>query len=88
MERPFGWMFWDLVDCDESFREDGENSNYRSGIGLHGGGSALDDPFAPYQPLVYTQGCVRMHNKDMADYVYPLYKEATTVYLSVYQDDN
>ena len=40
-------------------------------IRLYGGGSSLlkrkppQDPYAPYQDLVATQGCVRMHNADV-----------------------
>ena len=34
------------------------------GRDIHGGGSDLRDPFADYQPLVPTYGCLRMYNKD------------------------
>lgn len=81
MERPYGWIFFDLVDCEG--REDG---NGRSGVGLHGGGSPLADPYAAYQPLVPTYGCIRMHNADLYHAVLPLYKKGK-VWLSVYQDD-
>jgi hypothetical protein len=82
MERAYGWLTFDMVDLEG--REDG---NDRSGICLHGGGSSLPDPFAAYQKLVPTYGCIRMHNKDLSDAVLPLYKKGTVVYLSVYQDD-
>lgn len=31
---------------------------------IHGGGSGLSDPFAPYQGWVPTYGCLRMQNTD------------------------
>jgi hypothetical protein len=86
MLRAYGWQFYDMIDCDNVRREDGENTNGRSGVGLHGGGSSLADPFAPYQKLVATLGCLRMFNADLEDYILPLYKKGT-VFLSVYQDD-
>ncbi len=36
----------------------------RSLIRIHGGGSRLQDPYAPYQALVATHGCVRVANAD------------------------
>jgi hypothetical protein len=80
MERAYGWLTFDMVDLEG--REDG---NDRAGICLHGGGSALPDPFAPYQKLVPTYGCIRMHNQDLRDYVLPLYKKGR-VFISVYQN--
>lgn len=66
----------------------------RTGLCLHsGGGKALPNPFSPYQSLVYTLGCLRMHNADVEEYVYPLthrvsgYRRDNTVYVSVIQDD-
>ena len=44
----------------------GEVVDVRRGtIRLHGGGSALADPYAPDQRLVATLGCVRMKNRDV-----------------------
>lgn len=37
----------------------------RGTIRLHGGGSRLPDPYLPEQPLLPTQGCVRMRNVDI-----------------------
>ena len=37
----------------------------RGTIRLHGGGSRLPDPYVLDQPLVPTQGCVRMRNRDI-----------------------
>ena len=34
---------------------------------VHGGGSSLDDPYAPNQRLTPTFGCTRAHNKDVED---------------------
>jgi hypothetical protein len=79
MDKAFGWMFFDMVDLEG--REDGNN---RAGLGVHGGGSSLRDPFAPRQPLVPTLGCPRMHNEDLEKYVLPLYQKGK-VFLSVYQ---
>lgn len=44
----------------------GEVKDARRGtIRLHGGGSRLPDPYALEQPLLPTQGCVRMRNRDI-----------------------
>lgn len=41
----------------------------RTGIHIHGGGGVLprlkEDPYAPYQRLTSTIGCIRMHNADV-----------------------
>jgi hypothetical protein len=37
----------------------------RGTIRLHGGGSSLPDPYVLEQPLLATQGCVRMRNRDI-----------------------
>lgn len=86
MERGYGWIFYDMIDCDVKGKEDGENTNGRSGVGLHGGGSSLQDPFAPYQKLVPTLGCLRMHNYDLLHTILPLYNKGT-IFISVYQDN-
>jgi hypothetical protein len=41
------------------------HGNGRAGISLHGGGSASPDPFAPWQGLPATHGCVRVNNYDL-----------------------
>lgn len=81
--RSYGWIFYDMVEC-----EDQERSRGRSEIGLHGGGSAAGWPGAwePRQPLYPTYGCVRMHNIDLLELVDPLYNKGK-VYVSVYQED-
>jgi len=44
----------------------------RSGIGIHGGGSGLPDPFAPHQspPWIVTHGCIRLINQDLEEVVH------------------
>jgi hypothetical protein len=81
MQAAYGWIFFDMVDCEG--REDG---NGRAGLGLHGGGSAAPAPLDPYQVLLPTLGCLRMHNQDLYSLVYPLYKKGK-VWVSVIQDD-
>ena len=80
----YGHCCWDMVEMENQ-----ENERGRSGICLHGKGSK------PYQPLTVTSGCVRMHNKDLEDYVLPLThvyrnnrwtKRNNMVYISVFQD--
>lgn len=85
MERGYGWGFFDLIDCDTKGKEDGENTNGRAGLGIHGGGSSLEDPYAEYQKLVPTLGCLRVHNYDLFNTILPLYKRGT-VFLTVIQD--
>ncbi len=58
----------------------------RAAIMLHGGGSALPDPFADYQTLCRTEGCTRLHNADLqrlVTYLSPLYNGNTVVYTIV-----
>jgi hypothetical protein len=38
-------------------------------MGLHGGGTGLEDPFAALQGWVKTQGCIRVQNKDLEEIV-------------------
>jgi hypothetical protein len=42
-----------------------EISRGRSGVGMHGGGSASPTPLAPKQGFYKTQGCVRLQNGDL-----------------------
>lgn len=86
MTAPYGWLFFDMVDCDTTGQEDGENTNQRSEIGMHGGGSGLSDPYAPLQPLRPTRGCLRLHNQHLETHILPLYEKGA-VYVSVLQDD-
>ena len=80
--RAFGWAFFDLIDLEG--REDGSG---RAGIGIHGGGSRLGFPrcWDPFQPLLPTMGCIRIHNIHCRDNIFPLLKTGT-VYVSVYQE--
>lgn len=56
-EAPYGRWCVDLEDLEGQ-----ETSHGRAGISLHGGGSGLPSPFAPYQGWQNTHGCVRVQN--------------------------
>jgi GH24 family phage-related lysozyme (muramidase) len=80
----YGWYSFDMNELE------GQVSKYgRSGIMIHGGGSAAGWPGAwvPNQPLFATHGCVRIRNIDLRDKILPLYNKGT-VYISVYQEAN
>lgn len=79
----FGWYSFDLVELESQEAKYG-----RGGIMIHGGGSACGWPgaWAPQQPLHTTHGCVRMHNRDLRDFLLPLTKNGV-VYVSVYQEN-
>ena len=80
----YGWYSFDMNELE------GQVSKYgRSGIMLHGGGSAAGWPgaWAPKQPLFATHGCVRIYNIDLRDKILPLYNKGT-IYISVYQEAN
>lgn len=78
----FGWYSLDLVDLEGQERRHG-----RSGIMIHGGGSALGYPgcWEPYQPLLPTLGCIRMRNIDLRDHLIPA-TDAGKLFVSVYQE--
>lgn len=80
---PFGPFFIPVVDYagHHAMRDFG-----REGIGIHGGGSGLRDPFAPQQGWQVTEGCIRMMNHDLLALVAlirPLQKAGGTMYLTV-----
>jgi putative chitinase len=80
----YGWYSFDMNELE------GQVSKYgRSGIMIHGGGSAAGWPgaWAPKQLLFATHGCVRIYNIDLRDKILPLYNKGT-VYISVYQEAN
>lgn len=80
----YGWYSFDMNELE------GQVSKYgRSGIMLHGGGSAAGWPgaWAPNQPLFATHGCIRIYNIDLRDKILPLYNKGI-VYISVYQETN
>jgi GH24 family phage-related lysozyme (muramidase) len=79
LDPAYGWYTFDMEDLEGQ-----ETNNGRSGICLHGGGSRAENPQDPYQELLPTYGCVRVHNQDLRDRILPLY-EQSTVYLSVHQ---
>jgi hypothetical protein len=67
-DQAYGCWFIPLGDSDQhSFELHG-----RAGIGIHGGGSDLPDPFAlPNQGWEYTFGCLRLQNADLENTLVP-----------------
>lgn len=55
--NAFGPYFLDLIELEGQ-----EMRHGRAGIGIHGGGSGLADPRAPFQGWKITHGCVRVQN--------------------------
>jgi predicted chitinase len=81
----YGWIFFTLKDHEHAQAKFG-----RSGIGLHGGGTACgwDNPggaWSKRQRLHPTLGCIRIANEDLRDKVKPLTKRGR-VFISVYQE--
>lgn len=78
----YGWYSFDMEELEGQ-----ESRNGRSGIMLHGGGSACGWPgaWAPMQPLHTTLGCLRIHNIHLKDRVLPLVMQGT-VYIGVFQE--
>lgn len=70
-ETPYGEYCVDLIDLEGQ-----ETGNGRAGISLHGGGSGLANPFAPYQGWQATHGCIRVQNADLQKIV-RLFKDVT-----------
>jgi len=64
--NSYGRYCVDLIDLEGQ-----ETGNGRGGISLHGGGTGLPDPWAEYQMLLNTEGCIRTHNKDLEDVIVP-----------------
>lgn len=80
--RSFGWYSFDLIELE------GQEAKFkRSGIMIHGGGSACGWPGAwlPRQQLFPTHGCIRMHNVDLRDKLLPLASKGK-VYVGVFQE--
>lgn len=63
-ERAYGFYFTPLTDTSGAMAAHG-----RDGIGVHGGGSDLPNPFADRQGWEYTYGCVRLQNEDNEQFV-------------------
>lgn len=61
-EPAFGFWFIGVHDYDHhtALHDWG-----RGGIGIHGGGSGLGDPYAGHQGWVITHGCLRLPNADL-----------------------
>jgi hypothetical protein len=71
-EPAYGRAFIPLSDGpDQAFAKHG-----RDGIGIHGGGSDLPDPFAPYQGWEWTYGCLRLQNSALEGVVVPFVEQA------------
>lgn len=81
-EAPYGFAFTPINDDPA-----GDMAQHgRAGIGIHGGGSDLPDPFAAKQGWEWTFGCLRLQNCDnaqFADSVQYVQKNGGTVYLDV-----
>lgn len=65
-EAAYGRYCIDLIDLENQ-----ETGNGRAGISMHGGGTALKDPHAPYQGWATTHGCIRTQNHDLEAVVEP-----------------
>lgn len=82
--NAYGKYFWDMSPGSGA-----EEKYGRSGVGLHGGGSALENPLAPNQQLLPTWGCIRITNSDAEKKILPLWQETqknkSTIYITVNQ---
>jgi len=65
-DAAYGCWFVPLLDTHGN-----EAAHGRSGIGIHGGGSGLPDPFALQQGWYYTLGCLRLQNADLEQTLIP-----------------
>lgn len=66
-DEAYGCYFFPLGDSDQhSFSQHG-----RGGIGIHGGGSDLPNPFALHQGWEWTLGCLRLQNIDLEQTLVP-----------------
>lgn len=68
--RAYGWWYLWLAPVDGAAAKIGD-----VGIGVHGGGSGLPDPWAARQGWTRTHGCLRMQNEDLDKTVVPLLKK-------------
>jgi hypothetical protein len=70
-DAAYGCWFTPLSDnpTDPEFQKHG-----RSGVGIHGGGSDLPDPFAFHQGWEWTYGCLRLQNSDNENTLVPFVK--------------
>lgn len=81
-ELAFGWYSIDMVELENQERGHG-----RSGIMMHGGGTALGSAaWNARQRLLPTLGCIRAHNGDLRDLVVPLLRKSKKLYILVYQN--
>lgn len=56
------------------------------GRDIHGGGSNCEDPYADYQPLTPTYGCLRMHNADGVELSQMIIESGNNVVLTVVEE--
>lgn len=87
-EPAFGYWFTPVLDYQGHFtmRDFG-----REGIGVHGGGTGLANPFAPAQGWQVTHGCLRLQNANNAYFVklvQQAQKAGGVCYLTVAGDAN
>lgn len=68
-DQAYGCWFTPLIDSHGNEAEHG-----RAGIGIHGGGSDLPNPFALQQGWEYTLGCIRLQNEDNENVFVPFVK--------------
>jgi hypothetical protein len=82
-KASFGPWFVPLIEMEGQMSRRG-----RSGIGVHGGGSGLADPFyALRQGWVPTHGCIRLQNEDvirLVNTVKFIQRNGGTAWLSVH----
>lgn len=80
-EAAYGQWCLDLEDLENQ-----ETGHGRAGISLHGGGTGLPDPFAPYQGWLPTHGCIRLQNADLTcltTLIFDARKSGGSVFLTV-----
>lgn len=79
----FGPWFVPLIEMENQLTSRG-----RAGVGVHGGGSGLKDPFrALKQGWVVTHGCIRLQNEDLTRFVTTvryIQRQGGAAWLSVY----
>jgi len=58
------------------------------GRDIHGGGSSLQDPYAPYQGWLCTYGCLRMQNADIVELSKMMIEDGNDIELIVENNEN
>jgi hypothetical protein len=87
-DPAYGCWFIPLSDATPN---GGFAQHNRAGIGIHGGGSDLSNPFALHQGWEYTYGCLRCQNADLEQVLVPfvnfIHQHGGDVTLSVVWED-